>query len=119
MVAHWTLPLDLDRTVDLEIQVSLQTTGAEAGKNCSLDLHITAETPGLDLNTTTGIIQVVNEAIPATNRTGYFVSFVLAAGTYLGATVNSLPLRLERVASGAPPVNAYAIHHFELDYDVA
>lgn len=110
------IPPNIDRSVDAGIRVRCFTQGVEASKNVSFDIALCVVTNGGNISATTGTIQLVDQAIPATNLTDFAMDIVVPFATYLYAGVLELHFRVTRVAASLDPTAEVAVHSVIFSY---
>lgn len=107
---HFTFPNGFDAAQDLTIQIDWAPSGAEIAKTVSWDVDYLVMGNGSLINTAEGTLQAVDDAVPTAQYQDTTSTLTIPAAA-LDATDHELKIRVERVASGADPVNPPAVHH--------
>jgi hypothetical protein len=110
------VPINVDRTIDAGIHFGWVPAGAESNKTVSWDLDILSMDGNTIASTTTGSIQAVDEAVPSIQFESTETTVVLPSATYLGPNIQTLHLRIKRVASTSDPVAGPIVVHAHFEY---
>ena len=114
---QWVLPEDMDRAHAATLHIDWYTsTGGEAGKFVSWSCPTWASQVGAVVSATTGTVQSLNNPYSSTQYLESSTLFTFAAGTYLGPSVDSLNIKLTRIASSADPVGEPVVMHAHVHY---
>lgn len=116
LYCHLLMPKDVDVTVDATVILAWAPTGAESSKDVTWELKLTSLETGDILTAVTGTITKTDEALPATQFENNPLAFTLAAGTYLGAAISAIHIRIKRLSSTNNPANEPCIHHASFVY---
>ncbi len=120
LFANWPLPDRLDRAVNMTLQLIGAPATSEGSKEVSFDVKILSidDTAGTLIDGTTATVQIVDESVSATAFTAAEITATLTAATFLGSAVDTLGIRITRVAASADLAGEWRLVSAVIQYTI-